>query len=188
MTPKRARETTPAIDPILTAVVQRKLHAIAEEMAITLLRSTRSALLNQAGDLGTSVFDAQGRVLAGAEYIPIIALSLRMACESVREFFGEDIHPGDVILHNDVFSGGLQNSDTGVIVPVFLRDELVGWVGCKGHLVDIGGPVAGGCNPLATEVWQEAFRIPPVKVIERDIFRKDVWNLIFANVRRIVKP
>jgi len=106
-----------------------------------------------------------------------------MACRYVREFFGDDVQPGDVILHNDVYYGGLQHADTGVLVPVFHEHTLVAWVACKGHQADIGGAVAGGCNPEATEVWQEAFRIPPVKVCEAGRFRADVWNLIFSNVR-----
>ena len=43
--------------------------------------------------------------------------------------------------------------------------------------------VRGGYNPNATEVWQEALRIPAVKVYERGELRKDVWDLIFANIR-----
>lgn len=175
--------TAPSVDPVLTTVIQRKLQGIAEEIAITLLRSTRSPLLNQAGDLGTGVLDTEARLLAGAEYIPIIALSLPMAGRAVREYFGDDVRPGDVILHNDVFSGGIQLSDAGVIVPVFHDDELIGWVGSKGHQLDVGGPVPGSCNPSATDVWQEALRIPPVKVADGGTFREDVWNLIFSNVR-----
>ncbi len=172
-----------SVDVFLAAVLQRKLRSIAEEMGVTVLRTTRSPLLNQAGDLGTAIFNSDGETLEQAEYIPIIALSLRLACEHVRKFFGDDIHPGDVILHNDVYYGGLQHADTGVLVPVFHGPEIVGWVACKGHQADIGGAVAGGCNPEATEVWQEAFRIPPVKVCDAGQMRHDVWNLIFSNVR-----
>ncbi len=172
-----------SVDVFLAAVLQRKLRSIAEEMGVTVLRTTRSPLLNQAGDLGTAIFNSQGEILEQAEYIPIIALSLRLACQHVRKFFGDDIHPGDVILHNDVYYGGLQHADTGVLVPVFHGREIVGWVACKGHQADIGGAVAGGCNPEATEVWQEAFRIPPVKVCDAGRMRHDVWNLIFSNVR-----
>jgi hypothetical protein len=50
-------------------------------------------------------------------------------------------------------------------------------------MADIGGAVRGGYNPNATEVWQEALRIPAVKVYERGELRKDVWDLIFANIR-----
>ena len=43
--------------------------------------------------------------------------------------------------------------------------------------------MAGGYNPNAVEVWQEALRIPPVKVVDRGELRRDVWDLIFANIR-----
>ncbi|MBF0526604.1 MAG: hydantoinase B/oxoprolinase family protein, partial [Deltaproteobacteria bacterium] len=81
------------------------------------------------------------------------------------------------------FSMGNQNNDVAVYKPVFYRDNLIGWSACKGHQADIGGAVQGGYNPHATEVWQEALRIPPVKVYERGKLRKDVWDLIFANIR-----
>ena len=76
-------------------------------------------------------------------------------------------HPGDVILHNDVFSGGNQNNDVAVFRPVFHGGRLVAWSACKGHQADIGGAVRGGYNPEAREVWQEALRIPPVKIFDR---------------------
>ena len=88
-----------------------------------------------------------------------------------------------MIFHNDVFSLGNQNNDVAAYKPVFHGDRLVGWTAVKGHQADIGGAVAGGYNPNAVEVWQEALRIPPVKVIERGRLRKDVWDLIFANIR-----
>jgi N-methylhydantoinase B len=101
----------------------------------------------------------------------------------VIEFFGKDIHPGDVILHNDVFSGGNQNNDVAVFRPVFHGETLIAWAACKGHQADIGGAVAGGYNPEAREVWQEALRIPPLKIVERGTLRRDVWTMVFANIR-----
>ena len=94
-----------------------------------------------------------------------------------------DIHPGDVILHNDVFTGGNQNADVATFKPIFSSGELFAWAAVKGHQADIGGAVAGGYNPDAREVWQEALRIPPVKVVEKGKLRQDVWDLIFANIR-----
>ncbi len=70
-----------------------------------------------------------------------------------------------------------------VFKPIFHGRTLVAWAACKGHQADIGGAVRGGYNPEAREVWQEAFRIPAVKVIERGKLRRDVWNLVFANIR-----
>ena len=57
------------------------------------------------------------------------------------------------------------------------------WTACRGHWADIGGAVKGTCNPEAVEVHQEALRIPPVKLWDKGRLRRDVWELIFANVR-----
>ena len=184
-TPKPApkADAKGAADPILGSVLQRRLKSITEEMGLTLLRTTRSPILNEARDFVTGLYDARGRMLEQSEYIPVLAFALQPACEQVVRFFGDDIHPGDVILHNDVFSGGNQNNDVAVFKPIFDGTRLVAWAACKGHQADIGGAVRGGYNPEAREVWQEAFRIPAVKVVERGRLRRDVWNLIFANIR-----
>lgn len=171
------------IDPILAAVIQRRLKSITEEMGLTLLRTTRSPILNEARDFVTGLYDANGDMLEQTEYIPVLAFALQPACKKVIEFFGADIRPGDVILHNDVFSGGNQNNDVAVFRPVFHGETLVAWAACKGHQADIGGAVAGGYNPEAREVWQEALRIPPLKIVDRGELRRDVWGMVFANIR-----
>jgi len=177
------RRPKPAADPIQVSVLQRRLKSITEEMGLTLLRTTRSPILNEARDFVTGLYDARGRMLEQTEYIPVLAFALQPACENIIRFFGDDIHPGDVILHNDVFSGGNQNNDVAVFKPIFHGKKLVAWAACKGHQADIGGAVRGGYNPEAREVWQEALRIPAVKIHERGRLRRDVWNLIFANIR-----
>lgn len=176
------------IDPIFASVLQRRLKSITEEIGLTLLRTTRSPILNEARDFATGLYDAKGQMLEQTEYIPVLAFALQPCCEHVIRFFGDEIAPGDVILHNDVFSGGNQNNDVAVFRPIFHGDRLIAWSACKGHQADIGGAVRGGYNPEAREVWQEALRIPPVKIIERGKLRRDVWNMIFANIRlRIVE-
>jgi N-methylhydantoinase B len=175
--------TTQEIDPILVSVLQRRLKSITEEMGLTLLRTTRSPILNEARDFVTGLYDAKGRMLEQTEYIPVLAFALQPVCEYIIEYFADDIHPGDVILHNDVFSRGNQNADVAAFKPIFDDRRLVAWAACKGHQADIGGAVAGGYNPEAREVWQEALRIPPVKIHDRGTLRKDVWDLIFANIR-----
>jgi hypothetical protein len=56
---------TSAPDPILAAVLQRRVHAITQEMATVLMRSSRSPIFNEIGDLVTVVFDADGRLDVG---------------------------------------------------------------------------------------------------------------------------
>ena len=171
------------IDPILLSVYARTFKSITDEMSLSVEQTARSPILCEAKDFVTGLYDAEGRMLEQTENLPILAFSLAPVCKYLVEFFGDDLHEGDVIFHNDVFSMGNQNNDVAVFKPIFHQGKLVAWSAVKGHQADIGGNVPGGYNPRATEVWQEALRIPPVKVYEKGKLRKDVWGLIFANIR-----
>lgn len=171
------------VDPILASVLHRRVQAISLEMATVLMRSSRSPIFNEIGDLVTVVFDRAGRTLAQTEYASIIANGAQPPLQRIIDYYGDDIHDGDVVLHNDVYTGGNQNADVGVFLPIFHEEELVAWTAGKGHVADIGGMTAGGYDPRAREVWQEAFRIPPVKIHDRGRLRRDVWDLVAANIR-----
>ena len=101
----------------------------------------------------------------------------------MARFFGDDVHRGDVMLHNDVFGGNLQLSDAGIVLPDFHEERLIAWASSRGHWSDIGGPVPSSCNPAARDYYQEGLRFRTVKVYDRGAFRYDVWNLVFSNVR-----
>lgn len=171
------------IDKILVSIFQRAFKSITDEMSISLTKTTRSPILCEAKDFVTGLYDAKGKMLEQTENLPILSFSLGPVCKVILEQYGNDIHEGDVIIHNDVFSMGNQNNDVAIFKPIFFKNTLVGWAAAKGHQADIGGAVQGGYNPNATEVWQEAIRIPAVKLYEKGKLRKDVWNLIFANIR-----
>ncbi|MBI4320830.1 MAG: hydantoinase B/oxoprolinase family protein [Chloroflexi bacterium] len=167
---------------IEASIFHLRLKSITKKMSLALYRATRSPLFNQ-GDFATGMMDPQGQMLEQDEHLPLMAFSLFPGCQYTIDFLGDEIYPDDLIIHNDVFCNNLQHADTGFYKPVFYHDQLVAWLGCRGHWADIGGAVKGTCNPDATEVWQEALRLPPVKVQERGRWRKDVWNMIFSNVR-----
>lgn len=176
-------ETRRPPQAVQASVTQRQMVAVVSEMATMLMRSSRSPIFSQLGDLVTVLFDSEGRTLAQAELAAIIACGAQPGLRAIVDYFGEDIREGDVFIHNDVFSGGNQNADLGVFLPVFADGQLIAWTSCKGHMADIGGMTAGGYDPRAREVWQEAIRIPPTKIYERGMVRRDVWDLIAANVR-----
>jgi len=171
------------IDPILLSVFARAFKSITDEMSMSVEQTARSPILCEAKDFVTGLYDGEGRMLEQTENLPILAFSLAPVCKYIIEYFEGDFKPGDVIFHNDVFSMGNQNNDVAAFRPIFFEDKLVAWTAVKGHQADIGGAVAGGYNPNAVEVWQEGIRIPPVKVFDGGTFRKDVWDLIFANIR-----
>jgi N-methylhydantoinase B len=155
---------------------------IAWMIGSSVVRSARSTLIQQ-GDLAAGVLDRAGRVIALDEHLPLMAYSLGPGARAILDFFGDDIHSGDVFIHNDVWHGNIQHADTGIFMPVFHSGALAGWVACRGHWADIGGAVAGTANPNAREVWEEALRIPPVRLIAGGRECRDVWNLVFSNVR-----
>ena len=180
---ERTNNDAPKIDKILAAIIGRALKAITDEMSATMEKTTRSPILCEAKDFVTGLYDAEGRMLEQTENLPILSFSLSPVCTHIAKKFHGEVYPGDVFFHNDVFSFGNQNNDVAVFKPIFHGDRLVAWSAAKGHQADIGGAVRGGYNPNATEVWQEALRIPAVKVYERGKLRRDVWDLIFANIR-----
>lgn len=171
------------VDKVLVSIIGRALKAISDEMSVCMEKTTRSPILCEAKDFVTGLYDAGGRMLEQTENLPILSFSLSPVCEHIADKFSGNVFPGDVFFHNDVFSLGNQNNDVATFKPIFVDETLVGWSACKGHMADIGGAVRGGYNPNATEVWQEALRIPAVKVVERGRLRQDVWDLIFANIR-----
>ncbi len=127
------------IDKVLVSILRKRLKAITNEMSIALEKTTRSPILCEARDFVTGLYDRNGKMLEQTENLPILAFSLAPVCEYIVNYFGDEIYPGDVIFHNDVFSMGNQNNDVAVYKPIFYKDELVGWAACKGHQADIGG-------------------------------------------------
>lgn len=171
------------IGPILVSVIQRRLKAITEEMGLVMLRTARSPILSEARDFVTGLYDAEGKMMEQTEYIPVLAFAIQPSIEYMVKYFKDDIHPGDVIIHNDPFTGGNQPADVKIVRPIFHHDRLVAWAAINGHQADVGGAVAGAYNPAAREIWQEALRITPVKLYEKGRKRQDVWDLVFGNIR-----
>jgi len=94
-------------------------------MSIVMTKTTRSPILCEAKDFVTGLYDAKGKMLEQTENLPILSFSLGPVCEYIVKYFGEEIYPGDVIFHNDVFSMGNQNNDVAVYKPIFYKDKLL---------------------------------------------------------------
>ena len=87
---------TLAVDPIVISVIQHRLLAIVEEMGEAMLRTSYSQILNSSRDFSTAICDLDGRLIAQAEHVPIHVGALPFAARAMTEFFGDDIHQGDV--------------------------------------------------------------------------------------------
>ena len=155
-----------SVDPVTVSVVQHRLHAIAEEMGEAMLRTSYSQIINSSRDFSTALCDAEGRLIAQAEHVPIHVGALPWAARAVHDAFRGTIRPGDVYLLNDPYHGGNHLPDLTAFVPVFDGDRLAFWSINRSHQSDIGGATHGAYNPGATEIFQEGIRIPPLKLYD----------------------
>ena len=135
------------VDRITLSVVRGVLETTQREMTLTLEKTARSSVFNTAHDYSNAIFDHRAEMILQGQDIPIHLGSLMPAMKAVAGFFGDDLHEGDVIYHNDPRYMGSHILDCCMYNPVFYRGELVFWTVCKGHVTDIGGPVPAGYNP-----------------------------------------
>src|ERR1700745_2419332 len=138
MTLSKTDAMTMPPDPIVTSVIQHRLHAIVEEMGEAMLRTAYSQILNSSRDFSCAICDLDGRLIAQAEHVPIHVGALPYAARAVTEFFKGDIHPGDMFLLNDPYYGGNHLPDVTVFVPVFEDERPVFWGINRAHQTAIG--------------------------------------------------
>ncbi len=171
------------VDPITLAVVRGVLETTQREMTLTLEKTARSSVFNVAHDYSNAIFNHRPEMILQGQDIPIHLGGLIPAMKEVARYFGDDLHDGDVIYHNDPAYKGSHIVDCCMYKPVFFRGELAFWTVCKGHVTDIGGPVPAGYNPDAKEIYAEGLRIPPVKLWDKGVERYDVINFMLTNMR-----
>jgi N-methylhydantoinase B len=171
------------VDPVLTSVIASRLKTIGERMGVVVERSARSPLLVEGRDFSLGIYDRDGALIEQTEYIPVLGYATAPGMRAIVRAFRGKVREGDVVLHNDPYTGGNQLSDWKVAKPVFHDENHVAWVVISAHQADVGGAVPGSYNPNATDLWQEGLRITPLKLYDGGTRRDDVWDLIFGNVR-----
>ena len=151
-------------------------------MGATLMRAAHSPNITERLDHSCAVFDAKARLVAQAAHIPVHLGSMPRAVEAAQVL--APFRPGDAVLLNDPFAGGTHLPDLTLVSPVFLDGETKPsfFVASRAHHADVGGS-APGSLPIAREVYEEGFRIPPVFLKRDGRLRDDVLALLLANVR-----
>lgn len=171
-------------DATRLAILARGLSAISDEMVLNLVRSAFSTVVREARDCSGAILDAQGRVVAQAEMIPMQTSALSVSFqEAARQLDLSLATPDSVILMNDPYSGGQHLNDIIIFHPIFFDGELLGWSGSTAHHLDIGGASAG-INTQATELIQEGLIIPPLLLdVSRHWHGGTIERLITGNIR-----
>lgn len=175
---------TRAIDPVTLEVIRSALTAAAEEMSLVVMRSARSPLLREAGDLSSALTDAGGEMIAQGRDIP---MHLGVMCFTVKEFLkrvpAASLAPGDVWFLNLPEIGGNHLPDVKAIRPIFAGGHLFAFAVSLAHWADIGGAVPGSYYASATDIWQEGLRISPTRLFSADGPDREKLTLVLSNVR-----
>ncbi len=174
-----------AIDAVTLEVVRNAIFSVAEEMRVIVMRSARSPLLKEAGDLSCVLTDARGRLIAQGNLDNPIHLGVM--CFTVKEFLKrfppETLRDGDVFYTNAPTVGGNHLPDVKAIKPIFWEGELVAFSVNLSHWPDVGGALPGSYVPWATDLTQEGLHITPVRLFDADGPVRETLDLILANVR-----
>ena len=166
-------------------IIRNALVAAAEEMSVTVWRTSRSPVVRDILDYSTAVFDADGRSTAQAARMPV---HLNSMASCLLDILADHIpladwHEGDIIITNDPYSGGQHLPDILTFKPVFLDGRRIAIAGVLVHHLDVGGGAPGSYHAGATEIFQEGFRIPPLKIDERGVRNQAVIKLLLRNTR-----
>ncbi|HEV7772766.1 MAG TPA: hydantoinase B/oxoprolinase family protein [Conexibacter sp.] len=173
-------------DMFTTEIVRNSLDIVCQELSATVENTALSPVFTLTHDYSCGVFSAIGGEVALLARDMAVPVHIFASLESVKTMFaafGDDIHPGDVFLVTDPYMGGTHCPDWTVIKPVILDDDTIFLPCVRGHVVDVGGPHPGNYNVDAREIWQEGFRIPPVRIVARGEVVREVWETMLANTR-----
>lgn len=176
-----------ALDPTTLAVLKGRLEEIAAEMDATLVRSAFNPIIAEAHDCAHGLYDAAtGETLVqGKNGLPIFVGTMAFATKAVidRAARDGDLGPGDIYAMNDPYDGGTHINDVKLVQPLFRDGRVFCWLASVAHWLDMAGNVAGNYNPRASELAQEGFLLPVVKLARRGAMNDDVLAIMRANTR-----
>ncbi|HVO59441.1 MAG TPA: hydantoinase B/oxoprolinase family protein [Terriglobales bacterium] len=176
------------IDSITAQVIWGALENVAIEMGHKLTRMSYSSIIRESEDFGAALLDAQCNQLCESVFstplqlgpIPGYVRGIKRALEERQE----ELHPGDVIMHNSPYYGASHGPDVAFCVPVFAGDPLIGFSVTTAHHLDIGALVPGSCGIVdAVDAYAEGLQFKALKVYERGEPNRQLWHFLRDNIR-----
>ncbi len=153
-----------SLDPAALQVLISRLTGVAEEMGAVLRRAAFSPNIKERADCSAALFAPNGDLLVQAEHIPVHLGSMPASVRAVLDAFGGGFVAGEQFAVNDPFAGGTHLNDITLVAPCIVGGRLIGFAANRAHHADVGGSAPGSIPADATEIQQEGFRIPPVRL------------------------
>jgi N-methylhydantoinase B len=185
--PRQGPRMPGRVDPIEFELFKNAILAIADEMALTIFRTTYSGVLKDNMDYSTAFCDSNGKLVAQGLTLPGHLGSIPTALEVVVAKYQSDMAPGDVFVMNDPFEGGMHLPDIFLFKPIYQNERRLAFAATICHHTDVGGRVAGSNASDSTEIYQEGLRIPPLKLYDAGKRNETLFALLEKNVRMPVR-
>ena len=170
------------LDQITLQVISGALDTIAEEMGHVLYRMSFSSIIRESQDLGAGLFDTEYNTLCESESTPLHIGSLPGYLEGIEKVVKGDWTDGDVVIHNHPYYGSSHSPDIAVVIPIFYRDELVGYSANTAHHLDIGAATPGLIIDIP-DVYAEGMLFAGTKLYEAGQRNEAMWDYIRNNSR-----
>lgn len=182
------QEFVQRVNPITASIIQGALENIAIEMGYKLMRMSYSSIIRESEDFGAALCDTEGRQLCEcSKSTPLQSGPIPGYVKGILRAFrerGDEIRPGDVIIHNDPYYGASHSPDVGFCVPVFYDDELVGFSVTTAHHLDIGSCQPGSVGVVeCADAYAEGLRFRALKAYDAGSRNEALWQMISDNVR-----
>lgn len=167
-------------------IIRRSLESIAEEMGLALRNSAYSPNIKERMDHSAAIFDAEGRLLAQAEHIPVHLGSLPWGLRNIVGYCekeGVGMGEGVMVVCNNPYIAGTHLNDVTVVRPVHHGGRLVGYVANKAHHSDVGGKVPGSISVDAKTLFEEGLIVDPTHLVVANSFVDPVLRVFASNSR-----
>ena len=187
LTRYKPRPSTQAIgtkvDPVMLEVFNNLFMSIAEQMGATLGKTAYSVNIKERLDFSCAIFDAQGQLVANAPHVPVHLGSMGESVKAVINNNQGTMRPGNVYMLNAPYNGGTHLPDVTVITPVFddAGQEVLFYVGARGHHADIGGRTPGSSPPDSTHIDDEGVLIDNFLLVEQGVLREKETRELLAS-------
>jgi len=126
-------------DPITEELFRNAIAALGDEMVLTIYRTAYSGVLKNIMDYSAALCDADGRLAAQGLALPGHLCSIPVALQAVLRHFGDDIAPGDILINNDPYDGGMHLPDIFIFKPLFADGRPIAYAATICHHTDVGG-------------------------------------------------
>ena len=167
------------VDPVVTELVRNGVIAITEEMKTNLMRTAYNMIIYEALDFTVGLFTARGETVSIGLGLPMFIRGMAETVKAKLRRFGDDIHPGDILVTNDAYITGSHLNHVTFSLPIFDDGALVGFACCMAHWPDIGGTLDG----MTTDIYSEGLQIPIVKYQRAGTVNQDLLDILRMNVR-----